>query len=496
MQKGLRKISKPADSKNPRELLRNPFKSCNPVTTMTLKDGSYARSQNWRYVVERGVEYVKLSEDCDAMDVDGGRLESFSPKEYGRRLKKAGYSDITNLVYIAYGKNMNLGLCVYNLKGYEERMWQTEIKFGAVLGKKYVEKFKEDAEKRKSKEEDKNEEEDKNTDEDENEDGDEDGNEDEDEDGDEDYEGRHDEVEYESEDLFELDDDASNDDDDASNDDDDASDDDGDIVRSIESDDKREKHQTAKPISAFDSKKKPLAAKPTSAVDIKKKIPRTTGEYIYACTVIGQLWALHKGEVYNLDRIKSMHPSIKCVTHKQEHKGFAPLSDAEYITHITALKPLKHKLLGCAGFPYGKEDQTINKSPTVWKVVVLELEGKQKEALQKHRLSRGCHYEGPVLLSWTVFQAAVKGKGKAKALKDALTMFARTDYGRKLKKDGIDPKNVRHVTIADDFRVIHDKLGILERSMEERDQKADERARNTDKTLLKILNSLRISSKL
>jgi hypothetical protein len=428
------KIRQPKASRRPAKATRRA--SIHLADATTLDDKLLAKSSGWTFLLESGVEVVKPSRDF--MEIDDVVLPNFSPKKFSEALKKVGYPGVKNPVYIEYGTGKPKGLCVFNLEGYMERMWLSKTVFVGAFDKKrdYAQQFKTAARLYESESKTKRANQDGDESEDEDEDGDEEADGNEEEEGDEE-EGVVAKVEYKSDAVLE---------------DDDPADDDRVVIETVEDEGNN------------DDSDAEVERPKTSLTRLKKKttLP-STGKFEYANKVLDILWGLEKNDnVYNLRKLKTA-PS-KIIHTDRTHKGYGPLADAEFITKLTAMETLKnYKILGCAGFPYSKGSTPDEECPPVWKVAVLELtEEDDRKALLEHRSALGCNYKGPVLLSWSVFRNAVKKDVDKAALKKARELFALTDFAQEMQDRGIDLRKVRHVTIADDLRVVHERLRKME----------------------------------
>lgn len=420
-----------------------------PISTITLPFSGtstiIASWTNWRLLRYGSDGFdVKSSGECEELaDAD---IPNFSPDDHKKLLKNAGWGQVTSPRYVEFGNEKKMSLFIFQLKGSPDFLWLSKSAFVKALGYKenYEDLFRNAADSRKYEVEGKRAAEDEHELESEDEDGDE-------------AEGGANESDSEQEKH------ASDSGEEECTNQSDSS--------SSESEDHDGTPKERKPSpnrkSADRSRSKSVAS--------DEKTSRTASKVFYARKVGSILWGVErKAKKYDMHKFEKL-PRDVIHTEAKPSTGFAPKADAEYIKSITAmrgLEPEEYDLLGCVAFPRSQDETKTG----AWKMAILELKDQsKKKALDKHRSKSGCRYRGDVLISMSVFQEAVRRDKEA--LEKANKLLDGTTYVKGLKKRGLNIRNVRHVTLTDDMRSVHDEL---------------RRMNNYFETVISMLNQLSI----
>ncbi|KAF2848311.1 hypothetical protein T440DRAFT_536439 [Plenodomus tracheiphilus IPT5] len=404
--------------------------------------GMLAASNNLRLVKykQNGNFNVIPWPECEAQGLLDEDLPSFTPPEHKKLLKSVGYDKVRDHVCIPYGKDGKYTLFVFRLEDSDETMWLTKSGFNTALGKKsYDEKFMNEAASRRSFGLAPSKPHDKGTNEDE--------------------ANSNDVITKEGEDES----DAGNDADDVAT----IADSDSDAERAseienqTETDSEDEDNEAPGPSTPRPKGKSPNLGKssptPRRSTSIGSRKDKKSAEenIVYARKFGKTLHCLYQKDDGSYD----MKPKTSAPTDRIHHEkvlSFAPTIDRQFLEGLTnydGLNPKYYKLRGCAGFQRGEKQ--------VWKIVVIELtDDKLKEKLGKVREEKRCHYNGPLLCSWTVFEKAIRNDEKV--VNKAWKLFEGTELARTYKREGVDPRTIKHKTLeADEFRTVHTKLDQL-----------------------------------
>jgi hypothetical protein len=188
------------------------------------------------------------------------------------------------------------------------------------------------------------------------------------------------------------------------------------------------------------------------------------------------------------DRKESELITHLTVERKGPHPSLALTVDSAFITLESSSGGLdlnKIKVLGCVGCYYGKGSTNTHKI-VIFKFTDPDL----KDELQEKRKAKGIKYNGPVLISYSVFEKAVR-KHQA-TMETVMKFFEATKFAETMRLDGNEPRdsNTRHMTHSTS-RETDEMLAEVKSMIDWRLQKQDEQFEdNLERFTAQILRAI------